>query len=117
MEVGADTADISRSIREAVPGSNVKISTVNGRIRVGGTVADQQAMQKVLDIVDQYGSPAIINTMTLVGGQQVNLEVRILEAQRDAPAANWALPGRAPSAVAHRRPAAATPVRPAPLPR
>src|SRR5690606_30890393 len=30
------------------------------------------------------GSPAVINTLTLVGGQQVNLEVRILEAQRDA---------------------------------
>ena len=38
----------------------------------------------VLAIVAQYGSPQVINTMTLVGGQQVNLEVRILEAQRDA---------------------------------
>lgn len=84
VEVGADTADISRSIRDAVPGSNVKVATVNGRIRLSGTVADQQAMQKVLDIVGQYGSPAVINTITLVGGQQVNLEVRILEAQRDA---------------------------------
>jgi pilus assembly protein CpaC len=41
-------------------------------------------MDKALEIVGQYGSPAVINTMTLVGGQQVNLEVRILEAQRDA---------------------------------
>jgi len=40
--------------------------------------------QKVLDIVAQYGSPAIIDTITLDGGQQVNLEVRILEARRDA---------------------------------
>src|SRR5690606_24145416 len=32
----------------------------------------------------QYGSPAVINTMTIAGGRQVNLEVRILEAQRDA---------------------------------
>jgi pilus assembly protein CpaC len=38
----------------------------------------------VLDIVSQYGSPAVINTITFVGGQQVNLEVRVLEAQRDA---------------------------------
>ena len=41
-------------------------------------------MQKVLDIVSQYGRPSVINTITLVGGQQVNLEVRILEVQRDA---------------------------------
>lgn len=84
VEVGADLADIRRSIREALPRSDVTVSSVNGRIRVGGKVADQAAMQKVLEIVAQYGSPSIINTMTLVGGQQVNLEVRILEAQRDA---------------------------------
>lgn len=84
VEVGADTADMSQSIRAAVPGANVKVDTINGRIRLGGTVADEYSMQKVLEIVAQYGSPAVINTMTLKDGQQVNLEVRILEAQRDA---------------------------------
>jgi pilus assembly protein CpaC len=84
VEVGADTADMTRSIRAALPTSKVKVSTVNGRVRLSGSVPDSVSMQKVLDIVAQYGSPAVINTMTLVGGQQVNLEVRILEAQRDA---------------------------------
>lgn len=84
VEVGADTQDISRSIRAAIPTSKVKVSTVNGRVRLSGTVADANSMQKVLEIVGQYGSPAVINTITLTGGQQVNLEVRILEAQRDA---------------------------------
>lgn len=84
VEVGVDTADIARSIHSALPNSNVKVSSVNGRVRLGGTVTDSVTMQKVLDIVAQYGSPAVINTMTLSGGQQVNLEVRILEAQRDA---------------------------------
>ena len=84
VEVGVDTSDIARSIRAAVPNSNVKVGTVNGRVRLSGTVADQVSMAKVLEVVSQYGSPAVINTITLVGGQQVNLEVRILEAQRDA---------------------------------
>ncbi len=84
VEVGADTADISRSIRAAVPQSRVKVGTVNGRVRLSGTVPDDYSMQKVLEIVQQYGTAPVINTMTLTGGQQVNLEVRILEAQRDA---------------------------------
>jgi len=84
VEVGADTADIASSIRAAVPSANVKVSTVNGRVRLSGTVTDTTTMDKVLAVVAQYGSPQIINTMTLSGGQQVNLEVRILEAQRDA---------------------------------
>ncbi len=84
VEVGADTADISRSIRAAVPNSKVKVGTVNGRVRLSGTVPDDYSRQKVLDIVQQYGSAPVIDTITLTGGQQVNLEVRILEAQRNA---------------------------------
>jgi pilus assembly protein CpaC len=84
VQVGADTADIARSIKLGVPDSNVKVRNVNGRVQLSGTVGDASTMQKVLDIVGQYGTPAIINTMTLTGGQQVNLEVRVLEAQRDA---------------------------------
>ena len=84
VEVGADTADMSRSIRAGIPNSKVKVTTVNGRVQLSGSVPDANSMQKVLDIVNQYGSPAVINTMTLSGGQQVNLEVRILEAQRVA---------------------------------
>lgn len=84
VEVGADVADMQQSIRAAVPSAKVKVSTVNGRVRLSGTVPDTASMDKVLAVVAQYGSPQVINTMTLVGGQQVNLEVRILEAQRDA---------------------------------
>lgn len=84
VEVGADTRDMTKSIRAALPNSDVKVDTVNGRVRVGGSVPDEVSMQKALEIVGQYGSPSVINTMTIAGGRQVNLEVRILEAQRDA---------------------------------
>ncbi|MEO8882332.1 MAG: type II and III secretion system protein family protein [Devosia sp.] len=84
VEVGADTASMSRSIRAALPNSRVKVSSVNGRVLLSGTVTDATSMQKVLEVVSQYGSPSVINTITFVGGQQVNLEVRVLEAQRDA---------------------------------
>lgn len=84
VQVGADTSDMTRSIRAAVPKSHVRVRAVNGRVLLSGTVTDANSMKKVLDIVTQYGAPAIINTITFTGGQQVNLEVRILEAQRDA---------------------------------
>ena len=84
VEVGADTADMARSIKAALPNSKVKVSAINGRVHLSGSVSDMVSKQKVLDIVAQYGSPAIVDTMTLDGGQQVNLEVRILEARRDA---------------------------------
>lgn len=86
LQVGADTANMARSIRAAVPDSNVHVTTVNGRVLLSGEVTDADAMQKVLDVVHQYGTDdtAIVNTLTFKGGQQVNLQVRILEAQRNA---------------------------------
>ncbi|HEY0918888.1 type II and III secretion system protein family protein [Devosia sp.] len=84
IEVGVDVADISRAIRQIAPDADVKVGTVNGRVRLSGTVGDAETMQKVLQVVGQYGSDQIINAVTLSGGQQVNLEVRILEASRSA---------------------------------
>jgi EAL domain-containing protein (putative c-di-GMP-specific phosphodiesterase class I) len=57
VEVGADTADISSSIRAAVPSAKVSVSTVNGRVRLSGTVPDLETMDKVLTVVAQYGIP------------------------------------------------------------
>jgi len=84
IEVGADTADLEQSIQEAVPNANVRVDTVNGRIRLGGTVPDAVALRKVLEVAEQYGSEGIINTLRVTGGQQVMLEVRFIEASRNA---------------------------------
>jgi pilus assembly protein CpaC len=84
IEVGVDVDDISSAIRQVAPDANVKVGTVNGRVRLSGTVGDKVTMQKVLDVVAQYGSDGIVNAISLPGEQQVNLEVRILEASRTA---------------------------------
>jgi pilus assembly protein CpaC len=94
VEVGADMASVMQSIREVAPGSRVEATPVNGRIRLSGSVPDVLTMNKVLDVVAQYGDKAdIINSMTLGDAQQVNLHVRILEVNRTAGrelGINWA---------------------------
>ncbi|HEY9012223.1 MAG TPA: type II and III secretion system protein family protein [Devosia sp.] len=84
VEVSVDTADISRAIRAVVPGSKVEVGTANGRVRLSGTVPDANSMAKVLMVAGQYTTEPIVNTITLADVQQVNLEVRILEASRNA---------------------------------
>ncbi|WP_332689440.1 type II and III secretion system protein family protein [Devosia sp.] len=84
VEVGVDTADIAQSIRSVVPNANVQVGTVNGRVRLSGDVPDAGTLAQVLAVASQYGSDDIINTVAIKGGQQVNLEVRILEASRNA---------------------------------
>jgi len=102
VEVSVDAGDIARSIRAVVPSANVQVGTTNGRVRLSGTVPDAVTMQKVLAVASQYGSDQMINDIALSGAQQVNLEVRILEAQRSAGrelGINWAGTGNAGGAV------------------
>jgi pilus assembly protein CpaC len=84
VEIGADTPDLAGSIRESIPQANVRVETVNGRLRLSGTVPDGIALRKALEIAEQYGSDGVINALRVTGGQQVLLEVRFIEASRSA---------------------------------
>ncbi len=84
VEIGADTPDLAASIQEMVPRANVRVDNVNGRLRLSGTVPDAIALRKVLELSQQYGSETVINALRVTGGQQVMLEVRIVEANRNA---------------------------------
>jgi pilus assembly protein CpaC len=84
VEVGTDTADLQQTIRAAVPQSRVSVDTVNGRIRLSGTASDATAQRRILEVAEQYSEKPVINAMTVAGGQQVLLEVRIVEANRNA---------------------------------
>ncbi|MFG1420708.1 type II and III secretion system protein family protein [Roseixanthobacter liquoris] len=84
VEVGADTADLGSALREAIPAARIKVDTINGRIRLSGTVPDAVSLQKVLEIAQQYGAAGVINALRVTGGQQVMLEVRIIEVNRNA---------------------------------
>ncbi len=84
VEVGADTPDLAAAVQEALPRANIKVETINGRLRLSGTVPDAIALRKALEIAEQYGSNGVINALRVTGGQQVMLEVRFIEANRSA---------------------------------
>jgi len=81
---GGDVSDLQQTIQNAVPQAKVKVQTVNGRIRLTGAVPDGVAQHKILEIAKQYGSAPVINALNVTGGQQVMLEVRVVEANRNA---------------------------------
>jgi pilus assembly protein CpaC len=84
VEVGADTPDLEVSLQQALPQANVRVETINGRLRLSGTVPDSISLRKALEIADQYGADGVINALRVSGGQQVMLEVRFIEANRNA---------------------------------
>jgi pilus assembly protein CpaC len=84
VEVGADMPDLAETLRDAVPQAKVKVESINGRLRLSGSVPDGIAQRKVLEIAGQYSSAPVINALQVTGGQQVLLEVRVVEANRNA---------------------------------
>lgn len=63
LQVTVDTADLSVALRRAAPGADIRAESVNGRLRLSGTVPDSVALGRVLEIAGQYGSETVINAL------------------------------------------------------
>jgi pilus assembly protein CpaC len=79
------TYDVSRLAIEIGHFSNgsIKVSSVNGRIMLSGTSQDAATLDRAMVIARQF-APDPINTVTVLQAQQVMLEVRFVEASRQA---------------------------------
>lgn len=84
LEITVDTGDLASVLRGVSSGGNVRVDSVNGRLRLSGTVPDAVTLTRVLEIAEQYGSDQVINAMDVVDPQQVFLKVRMIEASREA---------------------------------
>jgi pilus assembly protein CpaC len=78
------TYDVSRLAAEISRiGGGIKVSSVNGRIMLSGVARDAASLDKAMEIARQF-APDPINTVAVVQAQQVMLEVRFVEASRQA---------------------------------
>jgi len=84
IEVGVDVGDMAQAIRQVAPKSRIEIGSVNGRVRLAGHVKDGATLAAIMEVAQQYGPDAIINSVIVDDSQQVNLEVRVLEAKRNS---------------------------------
>jgi pilus assembly protein CpaC len=84
VEVTYDLQGLRDRIREHVEGSGVEVSSVNGKILLTGTVRDTVALSRAMAIAEQVAPKAVTNAMSVRGSQQVLLEVRFVEANRDS---------------------------------
>jgi pilus assembly protein CpaC len=82
IEVSYDVSRLSAEINH-ITGGGIRASSVNGRIMLTGTSHDASTLDKAVVIARQF-APDIINTVQVLQAQQVLLEVRFVEASRQA---------------------------------
>jgi pilus assembly protein CpaC len=83
VEVSYDTTRLGSELAQRFPHARFRISSVNGRIMVGGTAPDSVTVDKAMTIAKQFGAD-VINSVRVNAPQQVMLEVRFVEASRSA---------------------------------
>lgn len=82
VEVSYDISRLATEIARFTGGS-IKVSSVNGRIMLSGSSSDAATLDRAVEIARQFG-PDPINTVQVLQPQQVMLEVRFIEANRQA---------------------------------
>jgi len=82
IEVTYDVTRLAVEINRFSEGG-IKVSSINGRIMLSGTARDAATLDRALVIARQF-APDPINTVTVSAAQQVMLEVRFVEASRQA---------------------------------
>jgi pilus assembly protein CpaC len=82
IEVTYDVTRLAVEINRFSDGG-IKVSSVNGRIMLSGTARDAATLDKAMQMARQF-APEPIDTVTVSQPQQVMLEVRFVEASRQA---------------------------------
>jgi pilus assembly protein CpaC len=95
VEVGYNTPRLAAEMALKGPGG-ARIGSANGRTVLSGEMPDGVSAAKAVALAKQYG-PEVLNELTVRGPQQVMLEVRFVEASRNAGrelGVNWEAVGR-----------------------
>ena len=85
IRVEKDTGDLGAMIHANIPGSNVKVSGLNDNVVLTGTVANAADSTRAQDLAARFaGDPnKVVNMLSIAGGEQVMLKVRIAEMDRN----------------------------------
>ncbi|HZZ31557.1 MAG TPA: type II and III secretion system protein family protein [Phenylobacterium sp.] len=81
VRVGVDAADLQRDLAVVLPGEHIKVQNLGEGVLLSGDVSNPGVAIRATTIAQRF-SPDGVTSMLRVGGSQVVLEVRILEATR-----------------------------------
>jgi pilus assembly protein CpaC len=82
VEVAYDISRLAIEISRFT-GGGIKVSSINGRIMLSGMSPDAATLDKAVQIARQFG-PDPINVVEVMQAQQISLEVRFIEVDRNA---------------------------------
>jgi pilus assembly protein CpaC len=85
IRVEKDVVDLSGLMKMALPASSIQVQAMNDNVVLTGTVSSALESTRAADLAARFsGDPKkVINMLSIAGGQQVMLKVRIAEMDRN----------------------------------
>jgi pilus assembly protein CpaC len=83
VRVGVDAAALERDLAQLMPGEHIKVQSLGEGVMLTGDVSNPGVAIKATAVAQRF-APDGVTSMLRVGGSQVVLEVRILEATRSS---------------------------------
>jgi pilus assembly protein CpaC len=85
VEVAIDISTLQQNIGASVGAQGIRVSTSDGKVVLSGTATDAVAAERAVAIATgTVPEKRVVNAMSVAAPQQVMLEVRFLEVNRDA---------------------------------
>lgn len=82
VAVGPDVVTLRRQLAELMPGENISARISNDAVVLSGVVSNAAAAQNAVQIASTYAGEKVVNMMGIGSSQQVMLEVRFSEINR-----------------------------------
>jgi pilus assembly protein CpaC len=83
LVVSYDVESLKAKLHDVLPGEAIEVRTVSGGILLSGKVSNETSLSESLAIAEQYAPKAVTNAMSVQGSQQVMLQVKFAEVQRN----------------------------------
>jgi pilus assembly protein CpaC len=102
LEVNFDTATVQQRIWASTGSRGIRVSSAGNQVILSGLAVDAVAADRALSVAKGLAPEGVVNAMQVAPSQQVMLEVRFLEATRDAGrelGVNWAAATPGPNGV------------------
>ena len=84
VEVTQNLDGLRQALRQALPNMAIKVRAISGRVLLEGQVPSAPAAAKAMELAKDFAGDMVTNSLTVAANQQVNLEVRFIEVNRQA---------------------------------
>ncbi len=82
VAVGPDVVSLRKQLAQVVPGQDIEARITNDSIMLTGMVNDPGAADRAFQLAKAFAGDKVVNLLTVGGSQQVMLEVRFAEVNR-----------------------------------